>query len=362
MAEITVCVPVYNAAAFVEKTLQCIAAQSLGDIRVLLSIDQSSDDSEAICRAFCKDERFQVIAHRERQGWVKNCNALIAAVDTEFFAIIPHDDLLHSTYLEVLRQALDDNQDAVTAYSDIEIFGARKGKVRQPGMRGDRFHRMLDFFLNQRASVAFRGLVRRRSADDRPYLLENLPRDYAADTVWLLQLAIGGELIRVPRALYRKRMHEANTHETWTTWTGEEKISIWADQCATCAKMALDQTTDPEERQLLLLAAMLRLLGAVPSRPIFTLSPRTLDRALLSARFGSLIGEQDWPVDGKALLRGERAAPISAAIKALTGENALREGKPEEAIVALKEAVGLDPLSEQAAMQLEKAQRSFKAA
>ena len=75
MARITACVPVYNASAFVRETLESIATQTFSDIQVLISIDQSTDNSEEICRSFCSDKRFRVITHGERQGWVKNCSS-----------------------------------------------------------------------------------------------------------------------------------------------------------------------------------------------------------------------------------------------------------------------------------------------
>ncbi len=351
MAKITVCVPVYNGAEFVRETLESIAAQTHADISVLISIDQSSDESEAVCRRFCGDDRFRVIVHGERQGWVKNCNGLISLVETELFALIPHDDLLHPSYFARLLDALEANPNAVTAYCDIQAFGTRQGRVVQPGIRGERFRRILDFFINQRASVAFRGLVRRRGPDDRPYLLEDLPKDYAADMVWLLQLAIGGEIIRVSETLYRKRMHEANTHDAWAKWSDAEKIETWVDQCATCSKLALAALSDEKERSILLVAAVLRLFGAVPSRPVFSSSTRILDRAMLATRFGALMGEQAWPVHANALIDEAKAAPLRAGLKALDSELDLRDGKAEEALAAADEAIRLDPLSEHAELQ-----------
>ncbi len=360
MARITVCVPVYNAADFVGETLESIASQSERDLHVLISIDESRDGSEDICREFCSDSRFEVVRHPERQGWVKNCNFLISQVESELFALIPHDDLLQPSYFEVLLDALQENEDAVCAYSDIAIFGARDGKVRQPSIRGDRFRRILDFFLNQRASVAFRGLVRRQDADDRPYLLEDIPKDYAADMIWLLQLALRGELIRVPKRLYRKRMHDGNTHQTWTTWPREEQAFAWIHQCATCTKLALAEEDDPDRRSLILFAAVLRLFGSSPSGAVVTMPDRALERAALAARFGAMIGPVDWPLNSQALVNSALGAPLRAAARANAGEAALREGDAKAAVAALEEALQLDPLSEQAAIQLGNAKEALK--
>ena len=52
MTAVTVCVPVFNAAAFLAETLDSIAAQSFADIKVLISLDRSGDDSESVGAIF----------------------------------------------------------------------------------------------------------------------------------------------------------------------------------------------------------------------------------------------------------------------------------------------------------------------
>ena len=62
---VTVCVPVFNAAVFLAETLDSIAAQSFADIKVLISLDRSDDDSESVCRHYLGDRRFELIVQRE---------------------------------------------------------------------------------------------------------------------------------------------------------------------------------------------------------------------------------------------------------------------------------------------------------
>ena len=77
MNAVTVCVPVYNAAAFLAGTLDSITAQTFTDFKVLISLDRGDDDSEAICRRYLADRRFELIVQPRRLGWVGNVNALI---------------------------------------------------------------------------------------------------------------------------------------------------------------------------------------------------------------------------------------------------------------------------------------------
>ena len=120
---------------------------------------------------------------------------------------------------------------------------------------------MTDFLLNHFNAVAFRGLVRRRSAEDRPCLPTGLPENFAADTVWMLDLALRGELRRVPAPLYSKRYHAGSVHAGWTTWSREKLITLWAQHTAACVRIALEQVEDPRDGEIVLAAGFIRAVG-----------------------------------------------------------------------------------------------------
>ena len=270
MAAITVCVPVFNAGDFLSETLDSIAAQSFADIRVLISVDRSSDDSESICRRYLHDRRVELMVQSERLGWVRNVNALIERVETPFFCITPHDDLLAPTYLAEVYELASSDPAIACAYSDVQGFGSLRLRFEQPEIRGTLIERVIDFLINHFAAFPFRGIVRRRDQDDRPYLPTGLRRDFAADTVWMLVLALRGELRRVPSPLYSKRYHDASVHARWPNWPREELIASWVEQAAACARIALDHVSDARDREVVLAAALLRMAGVGRSQSYAT--------------------------------------------------------------------------------------------
>lgn len=290
MAAVTVCVPVFNAADFLAETLDSIAAQSLSDIRVLISVDPGSDDSESICRRYLHDRRFELIVQPERLGWVGNVNELIGRVETPYFCITPHDDLLAPHYLAEVYALAGSDPAIACAYSDVEGFGRLRVRFEQPDIRGTLIERVIDFLLNHFVAIPFRGIVRRRDSDDRPYLPTGLRRNFAADTVWMLHLALRGELRRVPTPLYSKRYHDASVHAGWPDWPRGELIALWADQAATCARMALEHVVDARDRELVLAAALLRVAGVGRSQTYAT--PKgPLEVAAATAMFCDAVGD-----------------------------------------------------------------------
>jgi glycosyltransferase involved in cell wall biosynthesis len=80
---ITVCVPAYQSADVIGETLQSLAAQTYRNIRVLISLDPSNDDTERICEPFLADSRFTLVRQPTRLGWPGNVNFLLDQVRTE---------------------------------------------------------------------------------------------------------------------------------------------------------------------------------------------------------------------------------------------------------------------------------------
>lgn len=340
---ITVCVPVWNGAAFVNDTLACIARQSFTDFRVLVSLDRGDDGSEAICRRFLADRRFELVVQPDRLGWVGNVNFLIGQVATEFFCITPHDDLLHRDYLARVYGLAAADPAIANAYSDIATFGDDHVHIVQPEVRGDRLRRLLDVLLNHDDSVAFRGLVRRLGPDDRPLLPTGLVGDFAADTVWLVDLAARGELRRVPGGLYRKRLHGGSAHAAWERWPIARRRSAWIDQAARMAIAAAGRVESEEERRLVAAAAMMRLmgLGAVARPPI---AATRVEHGHEVAAFAARIHPLAVPERPTTVREDPRAAPLSAARLLEAARRKSAEGDTDEAIAVAGRAQAADPL------------------
>ncbi|MEO7521916.1 MAG: glycosyltransferase family A protein [Gemmatimonas sp.] len=294
MTSITVCVPVYDAAAFVRETLDHIAAQTFRDFKVLVSVDECSDDSELVCRRMESDSRFEVVTQTRRLGWVGNVNWLIGQVDTPFFCITPHDDLLDPHYLQATRDLLMREPAAACAYSDIQGFGEQEPVISQPEVRGDRMQRVLDALLNHYSAVTFRGLIRRRNTEDRPLVPTGIPRDFAADTAWTVRLALRGELLRIPALLYRKRYDDSSVHAGWGALPRREHLQLQAGMVAVCTRTALEETSDPVEREEILTAGLLRASGysrsggwGVPMQPL-EIARSVAEYALATRDLGAL--------------------------------------------------------------------------
>ncbi len=346
-AKVAVCVPVYKGAAFVRDVLAAIQNQSHRNLEVLISVDRGDDDSLEICRAFMEDRRFQVFAQQERLGWVRNTNYLLDKVNTEYFCLVSHDDLIHTTYVERLLKELSRFPEAAAAFSDICAFGLAEDRLIEDSLTGGKLERVMRFLSSHFDAVAFRGVVRRSIAGDQLRLRENACGNFGADTIWNLELAFRGTLQRVAEPLYIKRLPESSEHHQWKLWTRPYALSAWIEHCAQCAELVLKQSFSAEEQCLLLCACMSRTVEMTRTLCSYAriTGLGTVDRGALLGRWmtkvlGIALGADQ---DALSALAGDEARPLLAEFWAREAEDKAGSERLAEAEVAAREAVRLEP-------------------
>ena len=112
MVPISVIVPVYNAAKYLENTATCILSQSFTNFELILVDDGSTDGSGEICDILQKkDTRIKVI-HQENRGVSSARNTGIDIATGEFICFVDADDEIENNMLETLyNNALKYNVD-----------------------------------------------------------------------------------------------------------------------------------------------------------------------------------------------------------------------------------------------------------
>lgn len=119
---VSIVVPVYNAARYLEECIASVFSQSFDDWELILVDDGSSDGSGRIIdRMADADTRVKAI-HRPNGGMSAARNTGIAAAAGEYVYFLDADDILHPDALKLLMQAFQ--VDGV----DLAICGAEIGK------------------------------------------------------------------------------------------------------------------------------------------------------------------------------------------------------------------------------------------
>ncbi|MCB0665516.1 MAG: glycosyltransferase [Saprospiraceae bacterium] len=228
---ITVCIPAYNAATFIEETVESVLHQTHSERKLIISVDQSNDRTTDKIRAFEKNKRVKIFEQKKHLGWVGNTNFLLRRVRSPYFMILPHDDILNEDYLQILLENLKKNSQAVACFSDIGCFGDHEGVIAQSSVVGSQFERIKDYLLSHYNAVVFRALIDRRKIKQRILLTSNHFNDFSSDTIFGLNLVLHGELLRHPQVLYRKRYHPQSYHSLWQKWPPHKMMDAWSYHC-----------------------------------------------------------------------------------------------------------------------------------
>lgn len=215
---LTVAIPLFMAAPWFETIVENIRRIPCNTL-ILLSDETSSDNTaQRVAAIFEDDPRIRVRLRKGKSGWREHCNSLILECETEFFNLLPQDDLVSPEYYEKLVSALDNNPDAGLAFGSLIAEGGRYSQPTQfpppqiqlgmlePWMEAIELESMWNL------GIPFRGVIRKT-------ILRTIPPTHAdqfADQIWVFGMALSAHLIEVPDAMYLKRYHAGNTHDLWS--------------------------------------------------------------------------------------------------------------------------------------------------
>jgi len=106
MPLVSVVVPVYNVAEYLDKCVQSLVDQTLADIEIILVDDGSTDSSPRMCDDWArKDSRIRVI-HKENGGLSDARNVGAASAKADYVGFIDSDDYVDPSMFEALRAAI----------------------------------------------------------------------------------------------------------------------------------------------------------------------------------------------------------------------------------------------------------------
>lgn len=122
---VTVGVPVRNGAETLARTLDSIVRQTYTNLEIIISDNQSSDGTEAICRQYAaRDSRIRYIRQRAPLGVIDNFRAPVDASRGEFFLWAAHDDVRDDNYVETLLRGFARHPEASLCFGSVAEFSA----------------------------------------------------------------------------------------------------------------------------------------------------------------------------------------------------------------------------------------------
>jgi glycosyltransferase involved in cell wall biosynthesis len=126
---VSICIPVYNGARFLEATLEAALAQDYENLEIVVTVDESTDGSWEIlenARARNPAKRFSVYKNPQRLGMGGNWSRAVEMATGEYVKVMGQDDLLAPNCIR--RQSA-----FLAAHPDCRLVAAACHIVRPSG-------------------------------------------------------------------------------------------------------------------------------------------------------------------------------------------------------------------------------------
>ena len=230
---VSVCLPTYNGADYVEEALRSILNQSYRDFELLVVDDGSTDTTLDIVQSF-SDPRIQLHRNPERLGIPANWNRCLELAAGELVCLFHQDDVMLPENLERKVQLLSADETVGFVHSGVETLAEESAPssfadwiedtTEDSVWDGPEYFRSL--LLNGNRVCAPTVLARRSALLEQGGFDPDL--GFACDYAMWLRLCLTYRVGFLARPLVRYRWHGGNASHAYQFERGVEEISTAA--------------------------------------------------------------------------------------------------------------------------------------
>lgn len=219
MPKVSVIIPNFNNATYIQKSIQSVLNQTLEDLEVIIVDDCSTDNSWEILQQFKgKDSRIKIIKNVENSGAGISRNSGLDIATGEYIKFLDSDDTMDKDVLEVMYNAAQIN--------NAQIVCGYMQAVNKDGTK----HNKSPFFYKKSSMLNNQTLTPKTPGSNRIFgtvgigdaLYKNnlfdhvrFPKlkweDFA--TIPIIKYSVG-KIFYIDKAVYNYRQHESSTTST----------------------------------------------------------------------------------------------------------------------------------------------------
>jgi glycosyltransferase involved in cell wall biosynthesis len=116
---VSVIMPTYKHEHFIKRAIASLINQSLTNWQLIIVNDGSPDNTEDFVKEYLNDERIEYYHHNDNKGLGACLNLGILKATGNYISYLPSDDVIFKDHLQSLYDSLQQNENAVLAYSAI---------------------------------------------------------------------------------------------------------------------------------------------------------------------------------------------------------------------------------------------------
>ena len=239
---VSIGMPVYNGARYLEESLQSVIKQSFSDFIVFISDNASTDDTAEICRQYeSQDDRIVYSRNSVNLGAAGNYEKCFSPAKSEYFRWQNADDVIEPTLIEKCVNVLDEHSDVVLAYGktrfiDQDSMFVSTYEDNLALMQDKQSERFIACLQNIRLQHLMYGLIRR----DALTKTARIGAYVSSDINLIAELTLFGKFFEIQDHLFSCRRHEeclswdmSNTDKIREFWNPARKrlfLQTWRNQ------------------------------------------------------------------------------------------------------------------------------------
>lgn len=229
---VSVILPIYNGAEFIEGSIQSILAQDFRDFELLAIDDGSTDDTPKILRRLAKkDPRIRILTHAKNMGLVAGLNEGIEEAKGRFIARMDADDYAMATRFSRQVAALKKDSSIALVAGGFRIIKHDDTIVDHiyPYLLSEDLHRRL--FIGN--AIAHGSVMMRKSAVKKAGLYSGDVGPTEDYELWTRLMKVG-RIVAIPHLIYVHRLNPGGISMTLNEKQQKQMIinqqNVWAER------------------------------------------------------------------------------------------------------------------------------------
>lgn len=208
-AEVSICIPVYNAEKYIKETIESILSQSFENFELIIFDNNSTDNTVNIIKTF-NDKRIKLYKNDINLGMVKNWNECVKKINGKYIHFVCSDDILYKDCIKEKINLIKQHSDVVMVVSNTDIINSdgrkiftrkfcKKTKILSGEKIAKKSFRTRNLF-GEPSNVLFKNLTKEKIG----YFNEKL--SYTPDWEYWLRLTKHGNVAFIAKALTKYRV------------------------------------------------------------------------------------------------------------------------------------------------------------
>lgn len=204
MPEVSICLTTYNRGGVLSETIESILTQTFSDFELIISDDNSPDNTKEICEAYsAKDARVKYFRNAQNLKMPGNLNNAISKAIGKYVANLHDGDIYQPQLIQKWKEALDQYPEALFVFNGYVIETNKGASIRyvHPEFKPINTGRVLMEYHVANFSAAPWGTVMTRREAYSKYGMFNGDYGFISDVEMWLRLGTHGPVAYVPEHL-----------------------------------------------------------------------------------------------------------------------------------------------------------------